>query len=64
MRALDLPGQIAEALAAGIVTAAEADQLAVIDPASGAPLGVLTEPYLARRYAEKADAAVRSAFGV
>jgi CIC family chloride channel protein len=43
---------------------AEADQLAVIDPVSGAPLGVLTEPYLARRYAEKADAAVRSAFGV
>jgi CIC family chloride channel protein len=43
---------------------AEADQLAVLDPVSGAPLGVLTEPYLARRYAEKADAAVRSAFGV
>ena len=42
---------------------AEADQLAVIDSVSGAPLGVLTEPYLARRYAEKADAAVRSAFG-
>ena len=42
---------------------AEADQLAVIDSLSGAPLGVLTEPYLARRYAEKADAAVRSAFG-
>ncbi len=43
---------------------AEADQLAVIDPISGAPLGVLTEPYLARRYAEQADAAVRSAFGM
>jgi CIC family chloride channel protein len=43
---------------------AEADQLAVLNPVSGAPLGVLTEPYLARRYAEKADAAVRSAFGV
>jgi CIC family chloride channel protein len=43
---------------------AEADQLAVIDSVSGAPIGVLTEPYLARSYAEKADAAVRSAFGV
>jgi CIC family chloride channel protein len=43
---------------------AEADQLAVIDSVTGAPLGVLTEPYLARSYAEKADAAVRSAFGV
>jgi CIC family chloride channel protein len=43
---------------------AEADQLAVLDPKTNAPLGVLTEPYLARRYAEKADAAVRSAFGI
>nr|WP_294540423.1 chloride channel protein [uncultured Rhodoblastus sp.] len=43
---------------------AEADQLAVIDSVSGAPVGVLTEPYLARSYAEKADAAVRSAFGI
>lgn len=43
---------------------AETDQLAVLDPATKAPLGVLTEPYLARRYAEMADAAVRSAFGI
>jgi chloride channel protein, CIC family len=43
---------------------AETDQLAVLDPASRTPLGVLTEPYLARRYAELADAAVRSAFGI
>ena len=31
---------------------------------TNAPLGVLTEPYLARRYAEKADAAARSALGI
>jgi CIC family chloride channel protein len=43
---------------------AETDQLAVLDPATRTPLGVLTEPYLARRYAERADAAVRSAFGI
>jgi CIC family chloride channel protein len=43
---------------------AETDQLAVLDPATRTPLGVLTEPYLARRYAELADAAVRSAFGI
>jgi chloride channel protein, CIC family len=43
---------------------AETDQLAVIDPASKKPIGVLTEPYLARRYAEQADSAVRSAFGI
>jgi CIC family chloride channel protein len=43
---------------------AEADQLVVLDPETKAPLGVLTEPYLARRYAEQADSAVRSAFGI
>jgi CIC family chloride channel protein len=43
---------------------AEAELLAVLHPDSRAPIGVLTEPYLARRYAEQADAAVRSAFGI
>ncbi|WP_374545066.1 chloride channel protein [Rhodoblastus sp.] len=42
----------------------EADQLAVLDPETKAPIGVLNEAYLARRYAEQADAAVRSAFGI
>ncbi len=43
---------------------AEADLLAVVDPASGAPIGTVTETFLARRYAEKADAAARSAVGL
>ncbi len=42
----------------------ESDQLAVVDPSNSAPIGLLTEPYLARRYAEKADAAARSALGM
>ncbi|MDI4642454.1 chloride channel protein [Rhodoblastus acidophilus] len=42
----------------------EADQLTVLDPETKAPLGVLNEAYLARRYAEQADAAFRSAFGM
>ena len=40
----------------------ESDNLAVVDPMSGAPVGILSEPYLARRYAEKADAAARDAW--
>ena len=43
---------------------AEADQLVVVEPITGAPVGLLTEPYLARRYAEKADAAARNALGL
>jgi CIC family chloride channel protein len=43
---------------------AEADLLVVINPATGAPVGSLTETYLARRYAEKADAAARNAIGI
>lgn len=42
----------------------EADQLVVLDPETKAPIGVLNEAYLARRYAEQADAAFRSAFGM
>lgn len=42
----------------------EADQLAVLDPESLAPLGVVSQNFVARRYAEKADAAYRSAFGM
>ena len=41
----------------------ETDQLAVIDPETKVPLGVLDEAYLARRYAEQAAAAFHSAFG-
>ncbi len=41
----------------------ETDQLAVLDPNTKAPLGVLNEAYLARRYAEQAAAAFHSAFG-
>jgi CIC family chloride channel protein len=40
---------------------AEADLLVVIDSATGAPVGAVTETHLARRYAEKADAAARNA---
>ena len=43
---------------------AEADLLVVINPATGAPVGSVTETYLARRYAEKADAAARNAIGI
>jgi CIC family chloride channel protein len=43
---------------------AEADLLAVVDPVTGAPLGTVTETFLARRYAEKADAAARNAIGI
>jgi CIC family chloride channel protein len=43
---------------------AEADLLAVVNPATGAPVGTVTETFLARRYAEKADAAARSAVGL
>ena len=42
----------------------ESDQLAVVAASNGVPIGLLTEPYLARRYAEKADAAARSALGM
>ncbi len=41
----------------------ETDQLAVLDPDTKAPLGLLDEAYLARRYAEQAAAAFHSAFG-
>jgi CIC family chloride channel protein len=43
---------------------AEADLLAVIDPVTGAPVGTVSETFLARRYAEKADAAARNAIGI
>jgi hypothetical protein len=42
----------------------QSDHLAVIDSASTFPIGLLSEPYLARRYAEKADAAARNALGM
>jgi CIC family chloride channel protein len=42
----------------------QSDQLAVIDPLTGVPVGMLTEAYVARRYAEKADAAARGALGM
>ncbi len=41
----------------------EADQLAVLDPETKAPLGVLDENYLVRRYADQAAAAFHSAIG-
>jgi len=42
----------------------QSDQLAVVDPLTAAPIGMLTEAYVARRYAEKADAAARGALGM
>ena len=42
----------------------QSDQLAVIDPLTATPVGTLTEAYVARRYAEKADAAARGALGM
>nr|WP_246781347.1 chloride channel protein [Rhodoblastus sphagnicola] len=42
----------------------EADLLAVVNPVTGAPLGAVTEAFLARRYAERADAAARNAIGI
>ena len=42
----------------------QSDQLAVVDPLTAAPIGMLTEAYVARRYAEKADAAARGALGI
>jgi hypothetical protein len=50
--------------AMAIFDQAESDQLAVIDALTSIPIGLLTEPYLARRYAEKADNAARSALGI
>ncbi|PPQ39165.1 chloride channel protein, CIC family [Rhodoblastus acidophilus] len=43
---------------------AEADLLAVVHPVTRAPLGAVTETFLARRYAEHADAAARNAIGI
>ncbi|MGO9430406.1 chloride channel protein [Rhodoblastus sp.] len=51
-------------VAMAIFDKSQSDQLAVVDPLSEAPIGILSEPYLARRYAEKADAAARSALGM
>lgn len=42
----------------------EAEQLVVLDPENLRPLGLVSENFVARRYAEKADAAYRSAFGM
>ncbi len=50
--------------AMAIFDKSQSDQLAVIDSASAKPVGLLSEPYLARRYAEKADAAARNALGM
>lgn len=50
--------------AMAIFDTSQSDQLAVVDSATGKPIGLLTEPYLARRYAEKADAAARNALGI
>jgi len=43
---------------------AEADALVVVSPGTRAPVGTVTETFLARRYAEKADAAARNAIGL
>jgi CIC family chloride channel protein len=50
--------------AMAIFDKSQSDHLAVIDSASTFPIGLLSEPYLARRYAEKADAAARNALGM
>ncbi len=49
--------------AMAIFDKAQADQLAVVDPAIGAAIGLLGESHLARRYAEELDAAARDAMG-
>jgi CIC family chloride channel protein len=50
--------------AMAIFDKAEADLLVVVNPVTGGPVGAVTEAYLARRYAEKADAAARNAIGI
>ncbi|MBN8840123.1 MAG: hypothetical protein J0I25_07965 [Sphingomonadales bacterium] len=42
--------------------AAQSDELAVLDPA-GQVLGIVTETYVHRRYAEELDKAQRDLFG-
>jgi CIC family chloride channel protein len=51
-------------IAMALFDTSQSDQLAVVDPTTGAPIGLLSEPYVARRYAEKADATARSALGM
>ena len=43
---------------------AQTDQLAVIDPTTMKPMGLLTEAYIARRYGEAADEAARGILGI